>query len=256
MIVGVETLLEQAIRVAEAVPITNSRGVYSGLLAEYCLAVALYFAKRFEKFRSNQDQRIWERFTVGKLSGETVGLLGFGSLGRATAHLFTAIGATVKAADKAEVARRRQMDPTSVRIYDASNASELHEFLSQCDYVISSLPATPETTHICSLAFFNSMKPSAVFISIGRGQVVDEHALARALTEGVIKGAALDVFEVEPLPTESPLWSLKNCLISSHNAHFIEGWIKDSLELFYLNLEKFINKSFPLKNLVNRSVGY
>ena len=248
-------LVRSCTKLREDTPITNARGVFSDVLAEYCVAVALFFTKRMLKFRENQANRVWERFNVERLSGKTVGLLGYGSIGRQTAGLFRALGCKVVAADKEQKLSNMIGDPHATTVYDTSNKEELEQFISRCDFIVSSLPATAETYHFCSSGFFKTMKDSAVFISVGRGSTVDESALKRALLQGDIQGAALDVFETEPLPQDSELWGIKSCLISSHNAHYVANWLEESLDLFYTNYDNLTNNA-PLVNLVDRRAGY
>src|SRR5271169_3677081 len=110
--------------------------------------------------------------------------------------------------------------------------SQLHEMLPECDYVVVAAPLPPHTRHLLSTPEFNVMKPEAIVMNVGRGPVIDEAALVEALRSGRIRGAALDVFEVEPLPAESPLWDMENVLISAHTADHTKDWMNDSLNFF------------------------
>lgn len=147
------------------------------------------------------------------------------------------------------------VDDLNAQVWSSENPEGIRTFLSKCDYVVWSLPSTSGTKHCCDSAFFGQMKKSSVFISVGRGDVVDESALAAALSMGTIHGAVLDVFETEPLPRDSPLWGFPNCLISSHNADWIETYFEDSVDIFFDNLERFLGNK-PLKNIVERNSGY
>jgi len=133
--------------------------------------------------------------------------------------------------------------------------SELHEMLPLCDYVVASAPLTPETKHLIGTAEFNLMKRSAVVMNVGRGPVIDETALTEALRTGRIHGAALDVFEVEPLPPDSPLWAMENVLISAHTADHTKTWLNDAVMFFLEQLGRW-RKGEPLMNVVDKRAGY
>jgi len=120
------------------------------------------------------------------------------------------------------------------------------ELMERSDFVVCSLPGTPETKNFMDSACFESMKPDAVFISIGRGSVVDEDALSHALKTNSIRGAALDVFQEEPLPKSSELWNCENALLTAHNADYTQSYIIDSFRVFERNLRHYENGvTFP-----------
>jgi phosphoglycerate dehydrogenase-like enzyme len=129
------------------------------------------------------------------------------------------------------------------------------EMIERCDYVVSALPLTPETKAFIDAADFAAMKPTAVFLNVGRGPVVDEPALIEALQSGRIKGAGLDVFAVEPLPAGHPFYSMENVLMSAHCADNTSEWLNDAMRFFYGNLERF-SKGEPLLNIVDKKAGY
>jgi phosphoglycerate dehydrogenase-like enzyme len=131
----------------------------------------------------------------------------------------------------------------------------LHEMLAGCDYVVIALPLTPATTHLIGEAELRAMKPSAYLVNIARGAIVDEKALVRALQEGWIAGAGLDVFEEEPLPADSPLWAQENVLISPHVAGFTPRYDERAATLFAANLARYMAGE-PLLNLVDKNRGY
>ena len=237
-------------RFAHAPPLTNARGAFSKSLAEYCVAAILYFNKQISRLEENRRARMWDKFTMNTLSGKTVGFLGFGSIAQSTAALCSSLNMKVIGAS-----RSGESSKLAERIYSTSDSAGMSEFLLQSDYLVCSLPSTPLTRHYCSSTLFSSMKRSAVFISLGRGDVVDESSLVSALKNGEIAGAALDVFETEPLPQSSELWAFDNVLISSHNADWIASYLEDSVDIFERNLEK-IFKGEKLENLVDISAGY
>ena len=134
-------------------------------------------------------------------------------------------------------------------------ADELHAALSDADYVIDTLPLTPQTRGMFDAAAFAAMKPSAHFLNVGRGATVVETALIDALVSGAIAGAALDVFEVEPLPVESPLWDMENVIVSPHDSGDVEGWEADFAAVFYDNLRRYL-RGQPLRNVVDKRLGF
>ena len=131
----------------------------------------------------------------------------------------------------------------------------LQEMLPQCDYVVAAAPLTPETRHIISDAAISVMKKTAVVVNIGRGPVIDEAALIRALESGRIRGAALDVFEKEPLPADSPFYKLQNVLLSPHCADHTADWLEQAMQFFVAQFVRFASGE-PLLNVVDKKAGY
>jgi phosphoglycerate dehydrogenase-like enzyme len=133
--------------------------------------------------------------------------------------------------------------------------ADLHQMLPECDYVVVAAPLTPTTNHLMSTAEFALMKPTAIIMNVGRGPVIDEAAMAEALRTKQIRGAALDVFEVEPLPADSPMWDLDNVLMSAHTADHTKTWLNDAIVLF---LEQFgrWRRGEPLQNIADKRAGY
>jgi phosphoglycerate dehydrogenase-like enzyme len=134
-------------------------------------------------------------------------------------------------------------------------AKELPSLLERSDYAVVAMPLTPDTHHLIGKTEIGHLPPSAVFINVGRGAVVDEGALVEALRKAWIKGAALDVFEEEPLPAQSPLWELENVLLSPHCADQTVTWLQDASRAFLENLERF-RRGEPLRNVVDKARGY
>jgi phosphoglycerate dehydrogenase-like enzyme len=143
-------------------------------------------------------------------------------------------------------------DPFVGQFYKPDKLSEL---LAQCDYVVVAAPLTAETRHMISDAAFAAMKPDAVVINIGRGPVIDQAAMVRALTEKRIKGAGLDVFEEEPIPSGDPIYKLENVLISPHCADQTKVWLRQAMQFFLQQYERFCNGE-PLENIVEKHLGY
>ena len=248
---GVDKLMPFIRLLPSAVSLTNAKGAFSASLAEYCITAILYFNKQIPRLMANQRQRVWDKFIMNTVSGKTVGFLGYGSIATATARLCKALGMRVIALKNTIADKDDMVDA----VWTTNDPVGTRTFFQSSDFVVCSLPATPATQYYCTKSVFAMMKPTAVFLSVGRGEVVDESALVDALKGGTIAGAALDVFAVEPLPSTSSLWTLPNCLISSHNADWIESYFEDSVDIFQRNIHHWLAGE-PFENVVNRIKGY
>ena len=245
---GVDNLLFPEL-VNSKVLLTNGSGVFSASLGEFVLAAILYFAKDLRRMVRNQTAGVWEPFDVEEIGGQTVGIVGYGDIGRAVASRVRAMGMRV-------LATKRHV-PTS---HDPSvehffKPEERRDMMRLCDYVVATAPLTAETRHMIADAEFAIMKSTAVVINVGRGPLIDEEALVRTLMARRIKGAALDVFEYEPLRAGDPLYKLENVLLSPHCADHTADWQDQAMRSF---LEQYRNfeKGEPLKNIVNKQLGY
>jgi phosphoglycerate dehydrogenase-like enzyme len=236
--------------VASQVTLTNGSGVFSAPLGEFALAAMLYFAKDFRRMIRNQVAAEWEPFDVLRLAGQTVGIVGYGDIGREVAWRAHAMGMRVFALKRHPPAGS-DLGPIE-KMYATS---ELHEMIAACDYVVVAAPLTAETHHMIGEAEFAAMKPEAIIINVGRGPVIDEAAMIKALAAGRIKGAGLDVFEHEPLPAESPLYKMENVLVSPHCADNTPDWLDNAMKFFIAQFERF-QKGEPLQNVVNKHLGY
>jgi phosphoglycerate dehydrogenase-like enzyme len=235
--------------VESTVPLTNGTGVFSQSLGEFALAAILYFAKDFRRLIRNQEAGRWERFDVEEIAGQTVGIVGYGDIGRAVAGRVHAMGMQVLALKRHAPAAP---DPFVAQFF---RPDELAVMLAQCDYVVVAAPLTAETRHMIGDAAFAAMRPNAVVINIGRGPVIDQEALMRALSDKRIKGAGLDVFEVEPLPPGDPLYKFENVLISPHCADQTKDWLNQAMQFFLDQYDRFRNGQ-PLQNIVDKHLGY
>jgi phosphoglycerate dehydrogenase-like enzyme len=236
--------------VESPIPLTNASGVFSSSLAEFALGAILFFAKDFRRMVRNQEAGRWEQFDMPEIAGQTVGIVGYGDIGRSVASHVRPMGMRVLALKRHVPVYNA--DPLVDKIYPSDQRLEM---IAQCDYVVAAAPLTPETRGMIGDAEFAAMKKGAVVINIGRGPVIDEAAMARALAGGRIKGAGLDVFENEPLPADSPLYKLKNVLLSPHCADHFPGWQERAMRFFLDNFERF-RKGEPLLNVVNKRLGY
>jgi phosphoglycerate dehydrogenase-like enzyme len=247
---GLDSLLFPEL-VESPVPLTNGTGVFSPSLGEFALGAILYFAKDFRRMIRNQMAGRWEQFDITEISGQTVGIVGYGDIGRAVATRVRAMGMRVLAV-KRHGPPLHNVDPLVDQIYSPEQRIEM---IARCDYIVASAPLTPETRGMIGESEFAAMKPSAVVINVGRGPVIDEDAMLKALTGGLIKGAGLDVFTHEPLPEGHPFYRLENVLLSPHCADHTADWLEQAMRFFLDNFERF-RKGEPLRNVVDKKLGY
>ncbi len=248
---GVEKLMFPEL-VASSVPVTNAKGVFKRSLAEFALLGMLYFYKRVRRLVDNQIAHRWDDFKVEWLLEKAMGVVGYGEIGRECAQLAKALGMRVYA-----LRRKPELsgsDPVTDRVF---GPDQLLEMLKESDVILAAAPLTPDTRHLLSKAEFDVMKRSALVINVGRGPVIDEAALISALQGKQIAGAALDVFEEEPLPAGSPLWDMENVLISPHCTDRTENpdWLDLTAQAFVENFRRYVNGE-PLLNVVDKKAGY
>ena len=237
--------------VESPVVLTNGAGVFSGPLGEFVLAAILYFAKDLRRMIRNQVAGVWEPFDVVSVAGQTLGIVGYGDIGRAVAARVHPLGMTIHAL-KRHAAPPGQQDKLIDRIYTPDRRFEM---LSLCDYVVVAAPLTEETRGMIGEREFAAMKANTVVINVGRGPVIDEDAMIRALSTRRLKGAALDVFDEEPLPSDHPFYKLENVLLSPHCADHTPDWLENAMYLFIDQLERFRGGK-PLLNVVRKELGY
>jgi len=246
---GVDTLLFPAL-VDSPVLVTNSRGVYSRSLAEFVALSVLFFAKNLHRMQRNQTAGRWEPFDVEMAHDKTMGIVGYGDIGRSAAHLAKALGMRVIA-----LRRRPEQSQADPLVDEVLGTERLLELMARSDYVVVAAPLTPDTRGLVSADAIAAMKPSGVMINVGRGAVIDEPALIDALRQKRIRGAALDVFVQEPLPGGHPMYGLDNLLLSPHCADQTLIRIDDAMHLFIANLELFLSGE-PLRKGVAKQLGY
>ena len=236
------------------IPVTNAKGQFSSSLAEYALMACSYFAKDLPRLVANQQDRKWEKYDVEELRGKTVGIIGYGDIGRACAKLCSVYGMRIMALRRNPFLSRD--DPYCDVVYGRDSRSR-NQLMANCDYIICSAPSTVETRGMVDAAAFEAVKPGAVFINLGRGPVVDENALIRAIKSGRLRGAALDVFAEEPLPQSSELWDLgPRVLISPHNMDQTATFMHEATDFFLEeNLPRFLCGE-ELLNPVDPQLGY
>ncbi len=246
---GVDHLMATRLRASE-IPVTNAKGAYSQSLGEYCIAAMLYFAKDLRRMMTSQQAGKWDIFDIDMLEGKTLGVMGYGDIGKASARRAKAFGMKV-------IALRRRPDKSA----GDESADEIWgmdrklELMAVSDYLLLAMPNTPDTQGIVGDTELRAMKPDSVIINLGRGNAIDEKALIATLTERRIRGAALDVFEIEPLPDGHVFYGMDNILVSAHTADHSRSWLEDSMGIFLNNYARFAAGQ-PLFNLVDKSVGY
>jgi phosphoglycerate dehydrogenase-like enzyme len=237
--------------VESPVTLTNGVGVFSGSLGEFAVGAILYFAKDFRRMIGNQTAGVWEQFDITPVSGQTVGIVGYGDIGRAVAARVRPLGMSIVALKRHAPSSHHQGN----LVDEFYTPDRRREMIGRCDYIVVATPLTQETRDMIGEAEFAAMKPTAVVINVGRGPVINERAMIRALSSKRIKGAALDVFDEEPLPAGHPFYKLENVLLSPHCADHTPEWLEDAMRLF---LEQFARyrAGEPLVNIVNKNLGY
>jgi phosphoglycerate dehydrogenase-like enzyme len=266
---GVDRVLKQRIIQSEDVMVTSASGIHVQQIANYCLMMILAFNYRLINMLEFQRERVWspkasEIFRPLDLHRQTIGIVGYGSIGRELARLAQALGMRVLAT-KRDVRHPAESGASYTpagtgdlngdipeRIYPGE---ALATMAKECDYLVVTVPLTRHTRHMVNEQVLEAMKPSAVLINIARGEIVDEKALITAVSSGKIAGAALDVFEQEPLPDTSPIWNLDNTIISPHVSGNSTSYHEKAAELFIANLKRYLENK-PLYNLLNREMGY
>jgi len=236
--------------------LTNSTDVHGPVVAEHVIAVIFALAKKIPQAVLFQQKRVWGQEAIWnegprprEIAGATVGLIGVGGIGREVARKAAALGLRVIAV------REHPGKGRPEGVSEVFSPAQLDDVLRQADYVVVAAPLIPATEGLISATRLAVMKPDAYLINVGRGPQVDEAALYEALRKRRIAGAALDVFDKEPLPAESPLWGLENLLITPHTAGLTEKLWHRHYELFSENLRRYVNHQ-PLRFVVDKQRGY
>lgn len=264
---GLDRALKEPIVRAEDVEITSASGIHATPIAEYCMGMILAFNLKLPLMLKNQAKALWAEnshsvFMPAPLRGKTLGIAGYGSIGRELARLADSFGMRVlvskrdpRKPEDSEYSEPGLGDPTGdipERIYPGQ---ALATMARECDYLVITLPLTEATRRSVNQEVLSAMKKTAVLINIARGEVVDEAALISALAAEKIGGAALDVFETEPLPAGSPLWNMENVIISPHVSGNNTEYHQRAAALFVENLKRYADKR-PLLNKLERERGY
>ena len=229
----------------------NATGAYSKAVAEHGLAMTLALQKKLTLYRDGQRAHVWrERGLVTSIADATVLVVGLGDIGLHYARLAKALGATV-------VGLKRRPGEKPEGVDELYTTDRLDELLPRADVIFSVLPGTPATTRLYTAERFRLMKNSAVFVNCGRGSAVELEVLRRALEDGEIAAAGIDVAEVEPLPPDSPLWDVENLLITPHVAgeYHLPETFERIVDIAAKNLALWLDGKTP-STLVDRKTGY
>ena len=267
---GVNTLHDHPIYTRSEVLLTTSSGVHAAVIAEYAVTMLLALAHRVPRMVEWQakgvwppDEQRWPLFVPAQVRGATLGIIGYGSIGRELARIAKTAFAMTVLACKRDPSRRADPGYTPPGTGDPAGAlpdewfavEQLPALLARSDVVVMCAPLTRETHGMIGAKQLGAMKASAYFINIGRGATVDERALAEALAKRRIAGAAVDVFAEEPPPKGHPLYAASNVILSPHVSGFLPTYDDECTALFAENLRRYLTGA-PLLNLVDRAVGY
>jgi phosphoglycerate dehydrogenase-like enzyme len=238
---GVDELRPTGILDADSgVIVTTAVGIHATTISEYVFGSMLMFNRSWPEMVHLQDQHIWPRSTnwyklkERELVDQTLGIVGLGHIGRRIAHLGKAFGMRVLATRRSALGG--EQEPNVDQVYPQT---QLHTMLRQSDYVVLAVPLTPQTEKLIGEAELRVMQPHAYLVNIARGRVIDQKMLIRALQEGWIGGAGLDVTEEEPLPSDSPLFSLSNVILTPHISGVSVHYDKRLATLFADNLRRY-----------------
>ncbi len=236
--------------------LTNARDVHGPVVAEHVIALIFALAKCIPQAVRFQQKHLWGQKSLWEMkphpreiAGATVGFVGLGSIGRAAAAQAAALGMRVIAS------REHPEKPKPTNVEEVFSPAQLHLLLRESDYVVLAAPVTPSTRHLIDAKRLSQMKAGACLINVGRGSLVDQSALAEALRNQTIGGAALDVFDKEPLAADSPLWDLENLLITPHTAGLTEKLWDRNYQLISENLRRYLAHQ-PLLSVVDKKRGY
>jgi phosphoglycerate dehydrogenase-like enzyme len=236
----------------DRVVVTNASGVSAPSMAEFVIGRLLQIWKRFPEAEAHQRRREYVRTYGRSFAGSVIGIVGLGSIGVAVAKRARAMGVHVLGL-KRNAERPGEAAGAADEIFAPH---QLHEMLARCDAVVVSAPATPETRHLIDRAALQATKPGAVLVNVARGSLVQEDAVLDALASGQLAAAALDVFDEEPLPVESPLWDAPNLYVSAHSSVSVDRYVDDVFDLFEDNLRRY-QAGEPLRNRVDmQALGF
>lgn len=246
---GVDHALDDVLR-SSSITLTNAANLHSFAIAEFAVTACLTLAKNVRECYRQKELHLWEPYNPTILRGKTMGIVGFGHIGRRVARIARAFEMRVIGL------RRSQRQPGRAPYADVVLPPQhLERLLEESDFVVLTVPLTRETRHMIGAAQLDMMKPSAFLVNVSRGPLVDETALATALRRRSIAGAGMDVFETEPLPVDSPLLELPNLFYSPHIAGWLAEYPEMVLEVFTDNLRRFLNGQ-RLRNVVDKQRGY
>jgi phosphoglycerate dehydrogenase-like enzyme len=250
---GVGPSVKQAGLAGTDVIVTTSSGIHATPLAEFVFAALLFHVKRIAQLQAWQRERAWERFSAGELKGQTLVVVGPGRIGREVARIGKAFGMTVIAVGTTDDPSRRDV----LAVDEYVSRPGLESALERADCLVLCCPITPDTEGMIGRAQIEAMKPGIALVNIARGAVIDEEVMIESLQSGHIAFAALDVFQTEPLPQDSPLWSLPNVLINPHSASTALAENQRVTDIFTANLRRFLDGRFDeMMPVLDKERGY
>jgi len=244
--VGAESVMG-APEIRPDVAIAGLGDTFAAETSEYVLAMMLAHCRALPTLVRRQDQKMWRQFGAATLAGTTLGVLGLGQIGGRVAALAHAFGMHV-------IGMRRSPAPVP-HVQEVLGPEGLPSILSRVDYAAVCMPLTPETRGMLDAAALSHLRPHAVLVHVGRGGIVDEHALLEMLREGRLGGAAIDVFQQEPLPRHSPLWEAPNTLVTPHLAGLGRRYLERAAEVLSINLQR-LDRGEPPLFAIDRERGY
>ena len=243
---GYEEYLTSELAAKEGLVVCNAGGAYSEGVAEHCVAMMMALVRRLPEYLAAMEPRRWDHLhRHRRLSGSTVCVIGLGTLGSAIARRCSTLGVNV-------VGVRRHPDRPSPRVSEVFGPEDLVRAVSGADHVVGALPGGASTRGLISREVIAAMKPGAYFCNVGRGASVDEAALIERLQDGSLAGAGLDVFAIEPLPDDSPLWSMENVIVTPHMAGYTWDYADELCDVFAANLARY-GAGEPLRNVIDLS---
>ncbi len=250
---GINTYLEIPEFATSEVLLTSARCTHGSVLADHVFAMILCHTRRIREAIDRQLQHVWDqqrlRQSSIELTGSTLGIIGLGCVGRAIAQRAAGFDMRVLAVDLLPADK-----PATVERLDGLDG--MSALLGESDYIVVTVPYTPATVNLLGPKEFSQIKQGAFLVGISRGGIIDEAALAEALREMRLVGAAFDVFEEEPLPPDSELWDLEKLLITPHSAGGTQFEIERLQEIFSENLGRFLRGEFPLRNQIDKARGF
>jgi phosphoglycerate dehydrogenase-like enzyme len=250
---GVDGYARELARFPQGVTLTNVTGAFGDCIGEYVLTMVMMLMKRMPQYAVQQQAQLWQDAGAEQSpAGKTLLILGAGDIGSATARLFRPFGCRI-------VGVRRVPRQCPPEFDEMHTLEEVEQLLPQADILVSALPSTPATRGLLHEKRLGLLKPSAVLVNVGRGDLIDCAALARQLEEGKLFGAALDVTSPEPLPQDHPLWHAPNTIITPHITGSSFGHLPETTEKIYKiclqNMARYRDGQ-PLNNVVDLTVGY
>jgi glyoxylate/hydroxypyruvate reductase len=238
-----------------SVIVTTASGIHAQPLAEFVMLGLLMWSKNFPMIARQQKEKVWRRYATDELAGKTLSIIGPGKIGREVARLARSFRMRVLAGPS-RLEGRSPADYNSDELFSVVKPALL-ETLARTDALVLSMPHTPETEGMIGAAEFAALKSGAYFVNIARGKVVNELALIRALQSGHLSGAALDVFDTEPLPPENPLWEMPNVVVTPHSASTVYAENSRIIDLFLENLDLFLaGRVDKIRNVLDKERLY